>query len=517
MMLKNESVLAAVVAGDGVRILDMLSEVNASALLGCVADDPARWDDLALLWPRYVFHPENAEFFDGLPARLSGLEAACDVLNDSSTWFAVDLVGRRLLTGGNHVHVRLLRESPRDDGTDCVTMVMPPWWELHQQASPSLLLKRRAPPEFPGPHREVLWGPPLTQYIASRIVSLVRAGESWIGRDRGGDPCGDYELTVLIHRDWLMTPNRLLGGGIPRDLLHVAKDWVADLADGQRFRVYKNESPIPVSPELSTYECAPMGRHEVILYFDACREAIGAGWRWLIEDPDRIEEHDVECQLASAMDDFLARWLREPFDDGLSPAEVIRCDRLRVPLVSGSDHTGDCDCPICEMLASGMLGPGFTRFDGHQLELDDEFAFSLCATREAWEEQQEEWAEMTAEIDAKLSREAEQQTRPGDDDFAPVWRNTLVSAEGIPGDNSGHMQLAFLVADLVGSLQNHEASQADVDALNAAFRHYRQSGNGGEAAAEFKRTLQRLSGQHAYLVSRCADLQSRIDERLRGD
>ena len=253
MMLKNESVLAAVVAGDGVRILEMLSDLNATALLGCVADDPACWDDLALLWPRYVFHPENAEFFDGLPARLVGLDTACDVMNDSSKWLAIDLVGRRLLTGGEHVHVRLLGESPRLDETDCETIVMPPWWELHQQVSPSLLLKRRVPPEIPEPRRDVLWGEPLTQYIASRMVSLVRAGESWIGRDRGGDPCGDYDLTVVIHRDWLMTPNRSLGGGIPRDLLHVGKDWVADLADGQRFRVYKNESPRPVSPELSTY------------------------------------------------------------------------------------------------------------------------------------------------------------------------------------------------------------------------------------------------------------------------
>ena len=100
-----------------------------------------------------------------------------------------------------------------------------------------------------------------------------------------------------------------------------------------------------------------------------------------------------------------------------------------------------------------MLGPGFTHFDGHQLELDDEFAFSLCATREEWEEQQGEWAEMNAEIEATSSREAEQRDKSGDDDFAPVWRNTLVTTEGIPGDSSGHMQLAFLVADLVGSLK----------------------------------------------------------------
>jgi hypothetical protein len=424
-----------------------------------------------------------------------------------------------LLTGGNHPHLRLRGEPRRPDEAEAEAIVMPPWWELHQEASPSLLLSRRVPPEIPDPHREVLWGPPLTQYIASRIVSLVRAGESWIGRDRGGDPCGAYDLTVAIHRDWLMTPNPLLGDGAPRDLLHVGKNWIASLADGQQFRVFENESPVPVSPELSTYARAPMGLHEVILYFEACRETIDAGWRWLIEDPDRIDEQDVERQLACALDDFLAGWLRTPAEDGLTPAEVIRCDRQRVPLVSDGDHSGDCDCPICEMLDSGMMGPGFTHFDGHQLELDDEFAFSLCATREEWELQQGEWAEMNASIDHEMPQEVEQQSQAGDNEYEPVWRATLVADEGIPGDHSGHLQFAFLVADLIGSLQMNEASQTDVDALNAAFRHYRTSvaGEGGEAAVEFKRTLQELSEQHAYLVSRCADLQSRIDEHLRGD
>ncbi len=518
-MLKNESVRAAVFARDGVRILDSLSDVNSSSLLGTVADDPACWDDLALLWPRYVFDPENVEFIDGLPVRLVEVDAACDILNESNAWLAIDLVGRRLITGGNHPHVRLPGE-PRPEGeTDYETIVIPPWWELHQQASPSLLLKRRVPPEVPDPHRDVLWGPPLTQYIASRIVSLVRAGESWVGRDWGGDPCGAYDLTVKIHRDWLMTPHPLLGGGIPRDRLHVGKRWIASLADGQQFRIFENEAPVPVSPELSTYARAPMGLHEVILYFEACRETIDAGWRWLIEDPDRIDQPDVERQLACELDDFLEGWLRTPAEDGLSPAEVIRCDRQRIPLVSDGDHSGDCDCPICEMLDSGIMGPSFTHFDGHQLELDDEFAFSLCPTREEWEEQQAQWADMNAAIDSKTVQKAEQQSQAGDDEYAPVWRATLVADEGIPGDHSGHLQLAFLVADLVGSLQMNGASQADVDALNAAFRHYRTSvaEDVVEAASEFKRTLEELSEQHAYLLSRCADLQSRIDEHQRSD
>ena len=46
-------------------------------------------------------------------------------------------------------------------------------------------------------------------------------------------------------------------------------------------------------------------------------------------------------------------------------------------------HAIDCDCPICNMMADGMFGVGFNSIDGHHLELDDEFAFSMHETREA--------------------------------------------------------------------------------------------------------------------------------------
>ena len=518
-MSDDLTVSAVAIADDGVRILAALNDVDAAALRGCVADDPACWDDIVLLWPRCVFDPENAELIEGLPIRAAELSVAAEVMNASIAWFAIDLVGRRLLTGGRHVHLRLRREPFDKDGPASETIVLPPWWELHQNVGPAALLdQREGPLEIPKPHRELLWGSRMTQFFARQMIAMIRGGESWIGKDWEGNPCGDYKWTKLIHRDWLMTPHPVLGGGIPRDLLHIGKDWIADLADGQRFRVYQDDSPVPISTDLSTYENAPLGRHEVILYFEACRETIDAGWRWLIDDPSRASDTDAEIKLAGVMDSFLAAWLQAPFEGDRPPADVIRCDRLRIPLVSGGeDHVIDCDCPICEMMASGLFGPGFTDFDGHQLELDDEFAFSLCATREEWEQQQQDWAEMDARVKENMQREAEQKAAAGDDEFESAWRNTLVSDEEIPGDSRGHLQLAFLVADLVGSLKEHDAGQADVDALNGAFRCYRECdfGDTGQAASALKQTLQRLSEQHEYLVGRCADLQSRIDERIR--
>lgn len=51
--------------------------------------------------------------------------------------------------------------------------------------------------------------------------------------------------------------------------------------------------------------------------------------------------------------------------------------------VESEQYVADCDCPICEMMADGMFGIRFTSIDGHHLELDDEFAFSMHENREA--------------------------------------------------------------------------------------------------------------------------------------
>ena len=64
---------------------------------------------------------------------------------------------------------------------------------------------------------------------------------------------------------------------------------------------------------------------------------------------------------------------------------------MRAVIEDGELDTDDhCDCPICEMMASDMLGPSIAHFDAHALEVDDEFAFSTHATRETWEAQQRE-------------------------------------------------------------------------------------------------------------------------------
>ncbi len=510
--------MAVVIDHESVRVLHPLNDVDALVLQACSAEDPAAWDDVAMVWPRYKFHPENTEFADGFPLRQTSLADAIALLADVPAWFVLDLKQRRVLTGGQFPLLRLRHTPIDEDGPLTHSTVLPPWWELLQHVSPDTISSpRSAPLIIPDPRRDVLWGSTLTRCFAERMLALIHSGEEWIGKGWEDQPCGRHDLTLSVHRDWLMTPHTELNGGIPRDCLHIGKDWISDLADGQTFRVYQNEAPVPIPVELSTFESAAMGLHEVVLYFDACRETIQAGWLWLLEDQQRIARPDASQALAKAMEEFLAKWRMSPFEGEESPEEIIRCERIRIPLVSTGGHMIDCDCPICQMMADESFGPSIRGFDGHSLDVDDDFAFSIHATHEAWEAQQKEYEEMNARIEADRKRR-EELGEDAEDPLSSPWKSTFIGEEKIPGNNLGHLGMAFLVAEIVGWLKTAKAEQSDIDLVNAAFRDYRltsQPTDLAAAAEQLKQTLEQLAAKHPDLIGRAADLQSRIDERLR--
>jgi hypothetical protein len=178
-------------------------------------------------------------------------------------------------------------------------------------------------------------------------------------------------------------------------------------------------------------------------------------------------------------------------------------------------HASDCDCPICEMMVDGMFGVAFSGLDGHQLDLDDEFAFSMHETREAWEQQQREFEEISASIEReRLEREAAGEAEP--DPFAPVWSGH-VSDEPIPGDKGGRLTLAFLLAEIVSVLESQDAPRTDIRQLNSLFTEFRTSHAAelAESGRRLKDGLDSLADRYPDLVPRVADFCSRIDEHVR--
>jgi hypothetical protein len=96
--------------------------------------------------------------------------------------------------------------------------------------------------------------------------------------------------------------------------------------------------------------------------------------------------------------------------------------------VTGDHSHFDDDCPLCQALAEGEFGPTFMWFDGHRLELEDEFAFSLCVTRAEWERQQEEYRQFSEEMDRNSRERAAAGT--AEPLAGSVWQNSFVDWDG---------------------------------------------------------------------------------------
>lgn len=539
---ETASVVVIVVDRSETRVALELDDWNTVTLLACVSENPADWSELAAAWPRYRT-AASAEFAEALPLILSDWESAWSHLGADRPWMMIDLRDKRVFSGRAYdtfAHHRSFGLGPAEGFERPVRLSihLPPWWEIHNGADPVDVCRRRQSEiNIPNPRRDVLWGPPLAQDLAQRMVTAARGkGLAAVDSSRAL-----YQLTVAVHRDWLMTSREDLGGGIPRDCLHGGFRWLDRVIEAQSSRLRRDDGFSPTPCELDSRETAPFGRAEVCLYFDACRELIDIGWRWLFDNSPRISDPACDADLAEVLTQALERWLDEPAEDGLCPVEIIRAERLRIPFVAGQQregHKGHCDCPICDMAASGAFGPTIVCFDGHHLELDDEFAFSLCETREEWESERGcEPSDTLLDDDINSlngagNRYAGEEVDPDavgevgiddrvDAEWMSPWRSSHVTEEPLPGDPRGHLTIAFRLAEMISVLQELGNCQFEIDALNQAFRDFRGVENdasraqNGSAAAALQQELEAVASRHPELVARSADLQSTLDELLR--
>lgn len=384
----------------------LLREV-AYTLTAVVSEDPSNWSDISECWPRYRT-PIVPETVDELPIERGNYAQVRNLLEQSESWIVLDLPQKRVLSGGEMGGIELdcdfvvaARESGRCKYS--VRINLPPWWGIFEGCDLQSL-DQRADRELPIPRvdRDILFGEPLLSDFANRIADKF-VSKSWKRNKASDDSRARYRFTIAVHREWLMTPREDLGGRIPRQLLHGARDWLEQLTEAQRIRYQQGLDIHALPATFSNFDQAPMGMEEMVIYFDLCRELIESGWNWCMQAaPHAVAKSDCDqthrslmAYLAEARD----RWLSSPFEGDSPPSFVIECSRRRVPLGSGisivglaqadaTEHSGDCNCPICVMMASGRFGPCFEFFDGHHLELDGEFAFSMYEDRAEWEEEQ---------------------------------------------------------------------------------------------------------------------------------
>ncbi len=527
-------------------------------LLAVMSEDPGQWLDVPKYWPRYRTDSVSAE----LPMQQWSLcdeAAAWEAISNHGNWLVFDLRDKRVITGSENQHFEMdmtigLRIGAQGKQSDLLPIHLPPWWELLQKLDAANVNHRRERSfSVPWADRELLFGKALIEDLASRIIGLALAGRT-VGLKRlevvptandlpSSGECGRadlqrwHALTVEVHRAWLMTPRDDLGGGRPRDLLHGAHAWSDAIAAGQRRRFDSGAAMVAVPKDVLGFANSPLGSQEVIVYFDMCRELIRAGWRWLAAQAEVTA--DQRSELIAHLQRVRDEWLELPFEGDAPPQFIIECSRRRVPrgagvVIQGMDqcepaqHLGDadCDCPVCNLLDSGMFGTSFTWLDGHQLELDDEFAFSMFEKYEDWEEQSHAWREISQESEdcdecddgeeCQVLAEMQSLAPQLHDEFASAWSNPMSDAP-LPGDRHGYMRLAFRLSEVISELESIGAPRRHIVRLNQDFRGFFESDASSSTAAReaFKQGLERIADHYPHLLPRLCDLQSQVDELQR--
>ena len=560
--------------------LGLLDEDVATTLIAVASEDPVDWSEMLAYWPRYSSRVVP-EYLSSVAVELVPKDRLHECIGESQRWVVVDLDQKRFLSGKAFDPIGrdacfAMHTDENGDQHDPLSIHLPPWWELHEQVEFSAINNpRQSPIKVPHVDREFLFGDPLVAAIADQVLEIKSTGrfaEALKNEPAARNPF--YSLTIEVHRDWLMTPREDLGGLYPRQMLHGGNDWIGSLVWGQRLRFEQSKGggQIVAAPkDCHGYNHAPMGREEMAVYFDLCRELIDASWFWcqsegatlkqriesltgpyIIGEPlpaesSRVSVSDSTSEreaLIGFLNDVKLDWLTSPFEGGSVPAFILECSRRRVPRGAGVEIVGmdqrqkeqhiiDCDCPICIMIAEGTMGVGFCSIDGHHLELDEEFAFSMHETREAWEAQQQEYAEMSARW-AEEDEERKQQIDAGEnekDEFATAWSG-VVSEDPLPGDKGGKMKLAFLLSEIITEIQQANAfketspnaptpagsaSSPSITQLNADFTIFRNSSFDElpASAEKLNTTLEQIAAAYPDLIPRIADFQSRIFETAR--
>jgi len=534
----DEAVTVVVFDPSCCLIAENLDTDTVTTLIALVSDDPASWDEAMSVWRRYRT-PAVCEFISSVPLEPTDRDEMNRALLSADAWVVIDFQSKRVCTGGQFIpigrdSVFAMVEDELGKQHCPLSVHLPPWWELHEAVTPDVVSEpRQSPMNRPHVDRDVLYGNAFLTEIATRVLD-VAGSDAWRDSEARDDEQVRYPFTIAIHRDWLMTPREDLHGRIPRELLHGAIEWIDKVTGGQRRR-FEDGGPMVAAPnDWVGFSTAPMGSQELCLYFDLCRELISAGWFWCESEEAKLARQSNELalnQLIQFLGGAKDEWLSSSFEGGSPPSFIIECDRRRVPRGAGVEidgldevqseqHIADCDCPICEMMDDGIFGVGFTSIDGHHLELDDEFAFSMLETREALEAQQLEYAEFSA----KMARERAERDAAGetDDPFESAWsginsNESMLGDSPFSGKQGGHLKMAFMVAEIVSELENCSESGDEIKGLNESFANYRRCDDDErpQRATELKANLQLLADRFPYLISKSADLQSQLDEAER--
>ncbi len=372
---------------DGLRNAGSFDSAFVMKLVGSLSANPTTLYELERACERYHFEPKLSE--------LDWNDGPADAAGD--LWVLVDLSHKCVVGGPAMMLPEIGRfEETRDDGSSQMIWVNLPYgWGTDNVDELAEALDSLPELREPLDARAILYGLPFAADIAQRTLAFRtneslpdRFVQSNIYRSEVSPTDEDrelanrwYELTAQIHADWLTTERDDLGGLSPRPFLHQDREWVeSELQNRASQWSRQGSAPPALDKDTWAYCYGPLGVHEVVVYFEFCRHAIEEAWRQIF-----VKYVVDEQELAEAIYQRTQEWLQDEIAiDGRGPAPnvIIESERRLLPLVEDGPLFDDCE--NCRVMSESPT-PTFTWFDGHNLDLDGNFVFSLCKDQKEWD------------------------------------------------------------------------------------------------------------------------------------
>ena len=299
--------------------------------------------------------------------------------------------------------------------------------DAYQWSRERRVQERGAYPSFDA--RPVLFGPPLLQFLVDTYISLPgqtrRTFQTHMQSATEDNETMDGALAKeisSIHTLWLLTPREDLRGWSPREVLLAKQDFIDyDLHTRSLQWSDQNEGPPCLDQNSVAYRSAGFGTHEWVLYYDLMRHLICS----LIKLELSTRDNAPVEELLATLERIKTDWLESPESDGgRVPAIIIENERKRLPLALRTrDMIIDDHCPICQMFGDETsplgMGVGFWHLDGSNM--DDDFAFSSCKTREEWEAENRRRQEFNEEFNRKWDERQRKIARDEPLEFDPLF------------------------------------------------------------------------------------------------
>jgi hypothetical protein len=360
-----------------INILDASRAINGTlhgsltdSILAGLAAEPETIEELEDAMVRFVKRADDRRHLAGFVGGVN------DEPWDAGIIF-VDLVARVFAAESSYSILMPEGEVQYHNGQELTEVWLPyrvpgDWLFLDSMAEYKAAAERRRAERIavePLDSRPILYGA-IAQFIARECREARESKKQ--------DPIAE------IHAKWLMTPRNDLRGLPPREILLMKHEDIDYDMQWREVQWNRLKEPAPcLKKDSCAYRFAGFGTHEIVIYYDLVRTLITNCWERMREEKD-ISISDEIARLEQEK----VVWLDSPDPEygGKTPSCLIEYERLRMPWVSSEkDSPFDDDCPYCQAMASANLGPGFWHLDGHNM--DDDFAFSFCRTREEWEEQ----------------------------------------------------------------------------------------------------------------------------------